>query len=98
MSWAKGAMTNRQNRGGGAGEMAQSSAVPAVLPADAVQFSTPMSDGSQQPVTPAPEDRAPSSDPAGTYIHVADTNTEKHRYAHRYTNTHTLNLREKKRG
>lgn len=67
--------------------MAQSLAVHAVLPADVVQFSTPMSDGSQQPVTPAPEDAAPSSDPAGTYIYVTDTNTERHRYAHRYTYT-----------
>lgn len=69
MIWAKGAMNNRKNRGGRGWTDGSALSVLAVLPADVVQFSTPMSDGSQQPVTPAPEDPAPSSDPAGTYTH-----------------------------
>lgn len=55
MSWAKEFMVRgkkqQKNKEGrcGSGEMAQSLRVLAVLPADVVQFSTPMSDGSQQP-------------------------------------------------
>lgn len=55
MRWAKEFMVRgkkqQKNKEGrcGSGEMAQSLRVLAVLPEDVVQFSTPMSDGSQQP-------------------------------------------------